>query len=554
MVSDSSASLWLLPVVAAQVVIVWRRLLAYLRYFQQESYDRARLLAWTGTRSLTDPAFWLSVAAAWAWDRGILSTAVVSLLFTAVGLVLAAGQPDPRRSGKITLKMTWRATRVVSAAAVLALGLWTVWLTIDRVDVRGTLTAGALVLAGLPLWLVGADAVLSPYERLVQRSFERDAFQILRRVHPMVIGITGSYGKSSTKAMLAHILQFKAPTLAATGSINTLMGITRHIREQLVPGHRFLVVEMGAYGIGSIRRLCRLTPPSAAIITAVGDMHLERFGSLEAIVAAKRELAEALPAGGLLVVNADSPGALQVAKTVADRRVLLYGESSSEDLETRLEQVRFTTDGTMFVLATRGRQYGCFAPIHGRPIVLNLAGAFTLAVALGLDPELVVASFATLKPVANRLEVVTDRGITWIRDAYNANQFGFRAALELVASLPAERRILVTPGVIELGSSQAEVNRGLSRDAAAVCDTTIVVSDTNREAFLAGHRDVHREDRLVPVVARADAFRWLSEHSRSGDAVVLENDLPDLYERADGVFWRAGTTHRDGRTALEAPP
>jgi UDP-N-acetylmuramoyl-tripeptide--D-alanyl-D-alanine ligase len=541
--ATDNASLWLVPVVAAQVVIVWRRLLAYLRYFQQEAYDRSRFLAWAGTRSLTDPAFWLSVATAWSWERGIISTAAASLLFTVVVLVLAVGQPDPRRSGKISLKMTWRATRVVFTAAVLALGLWTVWLTIDRVDLRGTLTAGALVLAGLPLWLVGADAALSPYERSVQRGFEADAIRILKRVHPTVIGITGSYGKSSTKAMLAHILQFNAPTLAATGSINTLMGITRHIREQLVPGHRFLVVEMGAYGIGSIRRLCRLTPPAAAIITAVGDMHLERFGSLDTIVAAKRELAEALPAGGLLVVNADSPGALKIAKTAPNRRVLLYGASSTEDLETRLEQVRFTNEGTLFVLETRGRRYACFAPIHGRPIVLNLAGAFTLAVALGLDPELVVASFATLKPVSNRLEVVVDRGITWIRDAYNANQFGFRAALELVASLPADRRILVTPGVIELGSGQAEVNRGLSRDAAEVCDRTIVVSETNRDAFVAGHRDLHREDRLVPVVARADAFRWLEDHSRPGDAVVLENDLPDLYERADGVFWKVGTTH-----------
>jgi len=540
MASDS-ASLWLVPVVAAQVVIVWRRLLAYLRYFQQESYGRSRFLAWVGVRSFTDPAFWLSIATAWSWDRGLLSGAAASIVFTAVALVLALGQPDPRRSGKITLKMTWRATRVVAVAATLAFALWAVWLTFDRVDVRGTLTAGALVLAGLPLWLVGADVVLSPYERSVQRRFEADAIRTLRQVHPTVIGITGSYGKSSTKAMLAHILQFNAPTLAATGSINTLMGITRHIREQLVPGHRFLVVEMGAYGIGSIRRLCRLTPPAAAIITAVGDMHLERFGSLDTIVVAKRELAEALPAGGLLVVNADSPGALKIAKTVPDRRVLLYGESSAEDLETRVEQVRFTNDGTLFVLATRGRQYACFAPIHGRPIVLNLAGAFTLAVALGLDPDLVVASFATLKPVSNRLEVVLDRGITWIRDAYNANQFGFRAALELVASLPAERRILVTPGVIELGAGQADVNRGLSRDAAAVCDQTLVVSETNRDAFVAGHRDAHREDRLVPVVARAEAFHWLAEHSRPGDAVVLENDLPDLYERAEGVFWRTAT-------------
>jgi UDP-N-acetylmuramoyl-tripeptide--D-alanyl-D-alanine ligase len=303
-------------------------------------------------------------------------------------------------------------------------------------------------------------------------------------------------------------------------------------------GHQFMVVEMGAFKTGSIRRLCQLTPPSAAIITAVGDMHLERFGSLEAIVRAKRELAQALPAGGLLVVNADSAGALQIARRSADRRVLLYGESSTEDLDTRLENVQFSTQGTSFVLRTRTGVYSCFTPLLGRPIILNIAGAFTLAAALGVEPEVIVAALRTLKPVSNRLEVVEERGISWIRDAYNSNQIGFRAALEVAAALPVERRFMATPGVIELGPQQFEVNRALSRDTAAVCDRTIVVSDTNRAAFVAGHRDAGREDRLVTVATRAEAFRWLNDTLRPGDVVILENDLPDLYERSEGVFWK----------------
>ncbi len=236
-------------------------------------------------------------------------------------------------------------------------------------------------------------------------------------------------------------------------------------------------------------------------------------------------------------MNADSPGALTIARTVADRRVLLYGETSGEDLETRLEQVRFTKAGTAFRLKTRTAEHACFTPVHGRPIVLNLAGAFTLAAALGVDPEIIVAAFRTLKPVSNRLEVVEDRGITWIRDAYNSNQFGFRAALEVAAALPVERRVLVTPGVIELGPQQADVNRALSTRAAEVCDRTLVVSETNRDAFVAGHRDAGRSDRLVTVATRTEAFRWVSEHVKPGDAVILENDLPDLYERSEGVFW-----------------
>jgi UDP-N-acetylmuramoyl-tripeptide--D-alanyl-D-alanine ligase len=443
--------------------------------------------------------------------------------------------------------MTWRATRVAAVAATMAAACWLVWCGLDRYGVlHGALTAGAILVAGMPLLLIGANTLLGPYERYAQRAFEAEAVARIRQVQPFIIGITGSYGKSSTKAMLGHVLQFHAPTLAASGSINTLMGVTRHVREQLVAGHQFMVVEMGAFKTGSIRRLCRLTPPTSAIITAVGDMHLERFGSTDAIVRAKSELAEALPRGSTLVVNADSPGARKIGTLASHCRVLLYGETAGDDLDTRLEHVQFSRSGTSFTLRTREGTYACFTPLLGRPIVLNLAGAFTLASALGVDRRLLMAAMRTLSPVSNRLEVVDEGGITWIRDAYNSNRFGFLAALEVAAALPADRRILVTPGVIELGPEQFTVNRELAREAASICTTTVIVSDTNREAFVAGHRDAARPSPLVQVPNRTAAFRWLHDHAGPGDLVVLENDLPDLYERADGVFWMTRRPARQG--------
>jgi UDP-N-acetylmuramoyl-tripeptide--D-alanyl-D-alanine ligase len=523
---------------AAQSYLAAHRLLAYLRYFQQEGYEAIRFLRWTKLRSLTDPAFWLAavcVAIASASAAGAVA------LFVVLALALAAAQPNPRTTGKIHLNMTWRATRVLIVAFILVTVLWVVLPPIyPASDIRGAFFASMIVFAAAPVALIAANLLLAPYEQHVRNGYERQAVERIRAVHPFIIGITGSYGKSSSKAMLAHLLQFKAPTLAASGSINTLMGITRHIREELVHGHAFMVVEMGAFRRGSIRRLCELTPPSAGLITAVGDMHLERFGSTDEIVRAKSELAQAIPPGGLLVVNADSPGALRIAKGATHCRVLLYGEHSEEDLETRLEQVSFSKQGTSFILRTRERSYSCFTPLLGRPIVLNLAGAFTLAAAVGADPELLAAALRTLKPVSNRLEVVEERGVTWIRDAYNSNQFGFRVALEVAAALPVARRILATPGVIELGQDQFSVNRTLSKEAAAVCDHTLIVSDTNREAFVAGHRDAGREAALVPVPNRREAFKWLRETVREGDAVILENDLPDLYERTAGVFWSTG--------------
>jgi UDP-N-acetylmuramoyl-tripeptide--D-alanyl-D-alanine ligase len=522
---------------AGHAVLSWRRLLAYLRYFQQEGYEHLRFLRWVRFRSVTDPALWLALLCLLLAGSLPAWQTVVVILFAAGAVGLAIVQPDPRHSGKVTLKLTWRASRVFATAFVLAIVAWVAIVAgVATQDLRAPIAASALVLGAAPVFLIAANALLTPYEHSIQRHYEAEAVSRVQTASPFIMGITGSYGKSSAKAMLAHILQFKGPTLAASGSINTLMGVVRHLREELVPGHQFMVVEMGAFKTGSIKRLCELTPPSAGLITAVGDMHLERFGSLDEIVRAKSELAAAVPAGGLLVVNADSPGALRIAKGTHDRRVLLYGETSSEDLETRLEQVSFSPAGTSFVLRARDRTWPCFTPLVGRPIILNLTGVFTLASALGLDPAIIVAAMRSLKPVSNRLEVVQERGVTWVRDAYNSNQFGFRAALEVAAALPAGRRFLATPGVIELGPAQFDVNRALSREAAAVCDRTLVVAATNRDAFVAGHHDAGRDDRLVAVPGRREAFRWLTEHLQERDLVVLENDLPDLYERQAGLF------------------
>ncbi len=532
----SGRNFWLFAaaIAAAQANLIWHRLLAYLRYFQQEGYDAARFVQWVRLRSTLDPAFWLSIACALlVTGRPVWSVGA----FLAGSILLGLKQPDPRASGKIPLRLTWRARRILTIAFVLALFAWIVFGWSNAAGLRAAFIASAVVSALFPLFLVAANLLLAPYERHVKRSYEADALQRVKKIKPFIIGITGSYGKSSTKAMLAHILQFHGPTLAAPGSINTLMGLTRHIREELVAGHQFMIVEMGAFETGSIRRLCQLTPPSAGLITAVGDMHLKRFGSTDEIIKAKSELAFALRPDSLLVVNADSLGALQIARRAKHCRVLLYGETSSEPLDTRLEQVQFSRHGTSFVLWTTDRVFSCFTPLLGRPMILNVAGAFTMARDVGIDPDVIVAALPTLRPVSNRLEVVEERGVTWVRDAYNSNPSGFRAALEVAAALPATRRFLATPGVIEFGADQFAINRALSREAAVVCDKTLVVSDANRAAFVAGHRDAGCEDRLVPVLNRSEAFRWLYETVKDGDAIILENDLPDLYERSGGVFW-----------------
>src|SRR5436190_23873194 len=195
--------------------------------------------------------------------------------------------------------MTARAKRLyaIALAVTLVFGAAAIWLT-DLAIVW--VVAVQLV----PLALVAGNLALAPFEARVQRRYRGEALAVLQRIDPVVIAITGSYGKTSVKHILGHVLETAAPTLITPGSVNTEMGIARVIRERLGPHHRYLVVEMGAYGIGSIARLCALTPPKLGIITAIGKAHYARLKTLDAVARAKVELADATPANDVTAIIA----------------------------------------------------------------------------------------------------------------------------------------------------------------------------------------------------------------------------------------------------------
>jgi UDP-N-acetylmuramoyl-tripeptide--D-alanyl-D-alanine ligase len=312
------------------------------------------------------------------------------------------------------------------------------------------------------------------------------------------------------------------------------MGITRTIRETLKPYHRYAVIEMGAYQKGSIRRLCDFTPPQAALVTAVGIMHLERFGSPENVYLAKSEIAQAVPADGILVCNGDSPNARRMASEHKRATTLLYGlDQSAGPLDCYASDLSFDERGTSFTIHWRGESFRGRTPLLGRPALSNALGAFTMACALGASPAYAVACMANLEPVDNRLVFDRKPGTSFLRDAYNSNPTGFAAALEVLKDLPAKRRIVMTPGMIELGDQQSAENRRLAAMCAGVADMVIVVGRVNREAILAGLSDAaYPQEKIVTVDSRAEAFETLSDREQPGDLVLIENDLGDLHEGA----------------------
>lgn len=549
-----------LLVATAGLYFCRRRDLRYFQYFQQEEYEGKRFLAWCKRNNVFDTRGSLiamvtltAVVACSAFSRELAF--IVSCLGSALMFYRAAAEENPLTTGKVRLKLTERAKRIFNTAqsinALLQLASTVVWVVLFGDQSLIIIWFSQLVLIQCqPLILVLAKVLLDPQEKALQANFAAEARQIVKDVHPTVIGITGSYGKTSAKVILSEILGNVAPTFTTPRSINSYMGVTREIRERMNKSHVFAVIEMGAYYLGSISRMCGLTPPAVGIVTAVGEMHLERFGSPDNLFQAKSELAQAVPADGILVVNGDYELCRKMADENRKRVTLIYGlEKSTGPLDAYMYDLVTSDKGTSFKIEYQGKVYEGFAKLLSRPLLSNALAAFTAAMALGCAPEAVLAGIRNAKTESNRLEPVRttvsaldisgngkeprrSEKILRLNDAFNSNPVGFSAALDVLSELPGGRKVLVTPGMIELGERQAKENQKVAKKAAALCDLVIVVGRTNRDALLNGLQEggMAQEKYLIQDTM-GGALQYLAKsYCSEGDVILIENDLSDLYE------------------------
>lgn len=408
----------------------------------------------------------------------------------------------------------------------------------------------------LPLLLALGNLCLVPYESGVQKQFYQEARQKLEEINPTVIAITGSYGKTSVKHILGHILKMSAPSIMTPGSVNTLMGITRIIREQLEPQHKYFIVEMGAYGPGSIASLCHLTPPHYGIISAIGHAHYERFKTLETVVQAKYELADSvLSRGGTMIVHektlkyAHSQNIRNRAmdhfivcgepmRTAQPKNAQEYSYLAPDDL--RIQSVEQTPKGLCVKIKWKDESYTLRAPLYGVHHGHNIALAFACAMALGMEEKDIKSALAKMPQIRHRLEVKAQvDGSIIIDDAFNSNPPGFRSALHVLDVLAKDQKaqngqgrgILVTPGIVELGNAHDEVHKTIGALAASVCDIAIVVNPARIPTFLEGLKEAKTKTLIMEFDTFAQAQSWLMENKKAGDVILLENDLPDIYER-----------------------
>jgi UDP-N-acetylmuramoyl-tripeptide--D-alanyl-D-alanine ligase len=423
----------------------------------------------------------------------------------------------------------------VVLAAGLALGIVALHPIVSTILV---LIAAGLVTGLSEILLVAANVVTRPAESRIRRHYLALAAARIKMVDPVVVAVVGSYGKTSTKHILAQLLQPNVNTLPTRKSFNTLMGVTRVINEDLTPENRVFIVEMDAYAPGEIAAMSDLVHPSIAIITAIGPQHLERFSTIDRIAGAMYEVALALPADGTLILHTgDEPGALLAQRARADQRRLirfaLENPGEAADADVIASSIRVDARGATFRWHwdAHGLDREVTIPLLGRHQVANVSAALAAVVTLGYPIDDAIAAAASLEQVEHRLQLMTSAGpLTVIDDSYNANPVGVHNGLEVLDAMSGPHKFLVTPGLVELGSVETDENRRYGEHAAKVCDHVIVMSAKTSAALCAGLRDGGMsEDRIHVVDTLDEATTLLQRLSRPGDVVLFANDLPDTY-------------------------
>ncbi|MCS6801488.1 MAG: UDP-N-acetylmuramoyl-tripeptide--D-alanyl-D-alanine ligase [Chloroflexota bacterium] len=534
-----AADLGVLLAVPAWALFWVARAVRNLHIFQLEEYQSRRFLRWwraEAARSIGAPT-WLGMLALLAL-AALPAFGLPELfgIFAGVGWAVLFGVRFFRRSrvpAKKPLVWTARAKRLFGLTAVVVAGVAAAGLTASAAPLRAAVALGAMglltVLDGPVLAL--ANLLAQPVEAAVRRFYLWQARRKLRAVGPYVIGVTGSYGKTSTKEIIAALLSAKAETLKPPGSYNTLMGLCLTINRWLAPHHRFFVAEMGAYGRGDIKALCDLVAPSAGVLTAIGPEHLERFGTIEAIEQTKYELIEALPPDGIAFFNVDDERVRRLADATRHVRVVRYGLQPEGRPDVTAAQIQTSPRGIEIEVVRGDERFHVRCGLLGRHNALNLLAGIAVARELGVAPEAIVRAAAGITAPEHRLQLIpTPGGPTIIDDAYNANPVGVRAALEVLAEMPGGKKILVTPGMVELGPVEEEENRRFGEAAAAVCDLVILVGPRRTAPIQAGLRAAgFPEERLFVVRSLAEATDLLRLRAAPADIVLFCNDLPDQY-------------------------
>ncbi len=506
-----------------------------LMMLQQNSYFNNRYRNWLRESKDTTSGWRIAGMAIFLYSLATFSRPLGSMLLMGVFGAITVGRYINKKYKK-PLVWTARARRIYVTAAILMLVIAFVAMLLAGGDsIEGRVFSVTVAFTGLycasHIVLMVANWVLRPVEKHINQGFINDARNRLASMPELrVVGVTGSYGKTSTKHFLHRILSEQYDTLMTPGSFNTTLGVVRTVREHLKPYNEVFIVEMGAKQPGDIREICDLVHPEIGIVTAVGPQHLESFGSIEAVQSTKFELVDSLPADGAAFVNDDFE--MIARREVTNVECYRYSCRDAAGAEWRAEDVVYTPSGTDFtVVGPDGYTLKLHTKLLGEANISDLLAAVAVARYMAVPDDRIAYAVAQIDPVEHRLSVKrTAGGFTIIDDAYNSNPVGSKMAMEVLGAMKGGKRIVITPGMIELGEQQHELNGRLGGHIAENTDVAIIVGKYNRDAICSGIDAAERRPDTHTVDTFAEAQALLSRIVAPGDTVLYENDLPDTFK------------------------
>ena len=491
-------------------------LLKHYHILQLNYYDNLTQLRWLGKnhKKLASQKLlliWMVINL--FWPNQLMQGILIGLLV----LILLANLPLTQ--AKKPLKFTKRLLEMLALNIVIVGTIG--WLAIDSLMII------VVIYIVAPLWPIIVNLLSLPLELFFKWRLVNSAKKILKSHDKLItIGITGSFGKTSMKHYLGAILPAKFSTLVTPESFNTPLGIATTIKQKLRATHEIFVCEMGASHKHDIKELCDIVEPTHGVITALGMQHLETFGSFDNIIQTKFELATAVKNKGLLLLNGDNQPITE--NLPKDQPYLTYGLKKTNDCHAF--NLKLSNSGTIFSLSFKGKKYDNLQTrLIGEHSIVNLAGAIALSLELGLSIEQIKRQISKLTPPPHRLELKKFGNDLLIDDGYNSNPDGCEAALKTL-SLFDGLKVVITPGMVELGPEQNRLNSEFGEKIARTCDFAILVGAKQTKPIYDGLIKRNYDPKKIFVVdSFKKALAKLPFLPRQPKVILIENDLPDNY-------------------------
>ncbi len=509
------------------MVYVFFRVKQSIHMLQLNSYFNNRLWRW-----MTE--HWSKVVPVHEWLALILALLIFFEWNWLIFVIALLGLFVPRnKQEKKKLAVTARIKRLITTIAIvylflLATSLHFIWNDYPLSYAALVIALGSILTYGVVLL---ANLINKPIENSIKEYYYKDAKRIIDSAkNTETVGITGSFGKTSTKFILDTILSSHFNTLKTPNSFNTKIGVTITIRNSLKPYHDVFIAEMGAKEPGNIQEICELVGHKYAILTAIGEQHLETFKTLENIQKTKYEIVETLPADGVAFLNRDDQNIMSYTPKNQCRKV--YFAIDDKEADYLASNIRFHNKGTTFRVTNKeGTLDADFeTKLLGKHNVYNILAAISVASEMGVPLNKLQLGVKKIQAVKHRMEIKKGFGnLTVIDDSFNSNPTGSRMALEVLSSMEGYK-VLVTPGMVELGDKEYQYNKAFGEYAANACDYVILVGEKQTKPIQDGLNEKgYPEDQLFVAKDLNHAISQIQALNRQDAIILLENDLPDTY-------------------------